>query len=110
MPMYWAARAYIAAISGFNGGIPLDCPINPVVPPSPIIRYAVGRASIPCIFTALAPNACAPVMKYGLSELSSEVNYIASASGVTPVMFPGKSIVGIFILFLTCSTKRLSCV
>lgn len=57
IPIYWAARAYMAAKLGLDEGIPLACPIKPVLPPSPTIIYAVGNASIECFLTADAPRA-----------------------------------------------------
>jgi hypothetical protein len=82
--------------------MPFACPTNQAVVPSPIIRYPVGNASNLDFFTPIAANACAPVIKYGFSELSNDINKIASALGETPVTFPGNNITGIVIVVFIC--------
>jgi len=64
MPMNSAAMAYMPAISGLSSGIPLALPMKPAAPlPSPMMIYAVGRGSMLCFLTEIAPNAWAPVIK-----------------------------------------------
>src|SRR5215207_2342597 len=70
--------------------------------------YAVGSGSIAYFLTANAANACASVIKYVFSELSSELNKIASAIGDTPVTFPGNNITGTLIIGFISATSLAS--
>src|ERR671938_670512 len=89
-------------------GIPLALPTNQAAVPSPTMMYAVGSGSIAYFLTARAPSACASVIKYGFSELSSELNKIASALGDTPVTLPGNSITAILIVNFISATSLAS--
>src|SRR5487761_1860 len=110
MPKYWAANAYMAARLGLLGGIPLERPINPAAPPSPMIRYAMGMASSLYFLIAKAAKACASVMKYGLSEFMRQLKNIASALGETPVTLPGNNITGdvtVDFIFVTIDSSSI---
>src|SRR4030065_1592623 len=82
----------------------------PAVPPSPTITYPIEIGSKLYFLTRGAPSICAPMRKYGSTEFRRDMNHMASAWRLIPVMLFGKRIVGILTVRLMALTTLSRCV